>query len=108
MFMESNDLFPIEQKGCIRGSCSCKNQLLINGMIFKDCKSKLRNLSMAWTDYRTAFDSVPHSWILKVLNLFKLSSVLINFLRINMSMWETTLNLTDQNGNLKSKPIKIN
>ena len=23
-----------------------------------------------------------------------------------MSMWETTLNLTHQNGNLKSKPIK--
>ena len=25
-----------------------------------------------------------------------------------MSMWETTLNLTNQNGNLQSKPIKIN
>ena len=25
-----------------------------------------------------------------------------------MSMWETTLNLTHQNGNLKLKPIKIN
>ena len=37
-----------------------------------------------------------------------ISPVLINFLRKNMSMWETTLNLTHQNGNLKSKPIKIN
>ena len=47
VFMESNDLFPIEQKGCRRGSYGCKNLLLINEMIFKDCKSKHRNLTMA-------------------------------------------------------------
>ena len=59
---------------------------------------------MAWTDYRKAFDSVLHSWVLKVLDFFKVSLVLINFLRINMSMWETT----HQNGNFKSNPTKIN
>ena len=45
VFMEANDLFPIEQKGCGRGSCGCKDQLLINRvminrMIIEDCKSK--------------------------------------------------------------------
>ena len=55
-----------------------------------------------------AFDSVPHSWILKAFDLFEISSVLINFLRINMPMWETILNLALQNDNFKSKPIKIN
>ena len=59
---------------------------------------------MAWTDYRKAFDSVLHSWVLKVLDFFKVSLVLINFLRINMPMWETT----HQNGNFKSNPKKIN
>ena len=49
---------------------------------------------------------VSHSTILKVLNLFKISPVLINFLWINMSMWKTTLDLTYQNGSLKSKPKK--
>ena len=68
---------------------------------------KHRNLSMAWIDYGKAFDSVPHSWILKALDLFEISSVLINFLRKNMPMWETTLNLSHENSNLKSKPIKI-
>ena len=62
---------------------------------------------MAWIDYHKAFDSGPHNWILKVVDLSKISSVLINFLRINMSMWETALNLTHQNSNIKSKPIKI-
>ena len=46
VFMEANDLFPIEQKGCGRGSCGYKDQLLINRMIIEDCKSKHRNLSM--------------------------------------------------------------
>ena len=108
VFMMANDLFPIEQKGCKRGFYGCKGQLLINRMIIEDCKSKHRNLSIAWIEYRKAFDSVPHSWALKVLDLFKISPVLINFLRINMSMWKITLNLTYQNGNLKLKPIKIN
>ena len=42
VFMETNDLFPIEQKGCRRGSYGCKDQLLINQMIIKDCKAKHR------------------------------------------------------------------
>ena len=78
-------------------------------MIIKDCKSKHRNSSMAWIDYCKAFDSELHGWILKVLDLvlFKISPVLINFLRINMSSWEATLNLTHPNGNVNEKPIKI-
>ena len=106
--METNDLFPTEQKGCRRESYGCRDQLLINQMIIEDCKSKHRNLSMTWIDYRKVFDSVPRSWILKVLDLFKISPVSINFLKVNMSVWETALNLIHQYGNLKSKPIKIN
>ena len=86
VFMENNDIFPIEQKGCRRRSNGCKDQLLINRMIIEDCKSKHRNLSMAWADYCKAFDIVQYSLILKVLDLFKISPVLINFLRINVNV----------------------
>ena len=40
-------------------------------MIKEDCKSKHRNLSMTWIDYRKAFDNLPHNSILKALNLFQ-------------------------------------
>ena len=50
----------------------------------------------------------PYCWILKVSDLFKIPHVLINFLRINISMRETALSLIHQNGNLKSKPIILN
>ena len=45
-------------------------------MIKEDCKSKHRNLSMTWIDYRKAFDNLPHNSILKALNLFQFSAYL--------------------------------
>ena len=47
-YMETNEAFPFEQKGCNRGSYGCKDQLVINKMIIEHCKSKHRNLSMTW------------------------------------------------------------
>ena len=46
-FMEANKLFPLEQKGCKRGSYGCKDQLLINRMLMENCQKNNRNLSMA-------------------------------------------------------------
>ena len=40
VFMKTNDLFPIEQKGCRKESYGCKDQLLISQMIVEDLKSK--------------------------------------------------------------------
>ena len=106
-FIESNDLFPIEQKGCKRGSYGCKDQLLINRMVIENCKSRHRTLSMAWIDYRKAFDSVPHNWIIKTLQLQKISSIIINLLKVNMSFWKTNLILSHENGTLRSNPIDV-
>ena len=69
--LDENDLLPKEQKGCRRGSYGCKDQLLINKAIIEDAKKKKKNLSTAWIDYKKAFDSVPHDWILKCLEMYK-------------------------------------
>lgn len=62
---------------------------------------------MAWIDYRKEFDSVLHDWILKALELFKVSPILINFLWVNMSLWRTILLLSQESRNLQSNPINI-
>ena len=49
-YLEQKKLLPEEQKGCRRGSCGTKNQLLIDKTVFKDCKKRYSNLSMAWID----------------------------------------------------------
>ena len=107
-FMEQNELFPLEQKGCKRGSYGCKDQLLINKMILENCRNRHKNLSTAWIDYKKAFDSVPHSWILKSLEIFNISPTIINFLKHNMSLWNTTLFLSHCDGVMKSNNININ
>ena len=99
--MEANKLFPLGQKGCKRGSYGCKDQLLINRMPMENCQKNHRNLSIAWIDYRKTFDSIPHGWILRALDIFKLSPTIINFLQHNMGLWNTNLRLTHANGTTK-------
>ena len=70
MFLEEYNLLPPEQKCCKRGTDGCKDQLLINKMILEDCTSKKKNLSTAWIDCQKAFDRVPHSWIMKVIEIY--------------------------------------
>ena len=106
-FLDENSILPHEQKGCKRNSYGCKDQLLINKMILEDSKRKNKNLSTAWIDYRKAFDSVPHDWILKSLEMYKISPTITNFLKSSMSKWNTSLFLSHDAGITKSHPLKI-
>ena len=76
-------------------------------MILEHCRKGKRNLSTAWIDYKKAFDSVPHSWILKTMEMYKLSPVLINFMRHIMGTWKTTMILNYSMGNIMTNPIRI-
>ena len=105
--MEANKLFPLEQNGCKRGSNGYKDQLLINRMLMENCQKNHRNLSMAWIDYRKSFDRVPHGWILRVLDIFKLSPTIISFLQHNMRLWNTNLGLTRADGTTNTDSLRI-
>ena len=37
--------------------------------ILENCKKRKKNLSTARIDYKKAFDSVPHSWILQMYKI---------------------------------------
>ena len=90
-FLIDSSLFQDEQRGCKHGSCGCKDQLLINKMILENCRNHNTNPSIAWIDYKKAFDGVPFSWIKKCLETLKISPNLRNFLSHSMHMWKTTL-----------------
>ena len=96
-----------EQKGCIRNKLGTKDQLLINKTILENCKRRGKNLSIAWIDYKKAFDSVPHSWILRCLELYNVNRELIAFIRSQMSMWNTTISLNHSEGKIVIPDIKI-
>ena len=67
--LHRNNLLPDEQKGCRKGSRGTKDQLLIDKAVLRQVRMKKRFLSMAWIDYRKAYDMLPHSWILETLGL---------------------------------------
>lgn len=106
--LEKNEYLPAEQKGCKKGSYGCKDQLIINKAILEEVSSRKKNLTTAWVDYKKAFDSVPHDWILKCLNMYNISPTLTMFLEHSMQQWSTTLTLNHSEGQLKSRKLSIN
>ena len=90
-FLDENEVVPEEQKGCKRNSRGTKDQLLVDKTILADCKKRHKNLTMAWVDYKKAYDMVPHSWILECMRLYGVSDSVTNFLKRSMSKWMVQL-----------------
>ena len=59
-----NGIITPEQSGGKKNVWGTTEQLLLNKAILKEARSKKRNLYTVWLDYRKAFDSVPHEWLL--------------------------------------------
>ena len=88
--LAGNNLLPDEQKGCRKRSRGTKDQLLIDKMILKDAKLG-KNLSMAWIDYKKAYDMVPHSWINEVVDMLGVAGNIGGLLSNSMTGWKTQL-----------------
>ena len=103
-YLEINNIFPSEQKGCKRKSRGTKDQLLIDKTVMKDCKKRHTNLGMAWIDYRKAYDMIPHSWILESLKMVNVADNVIEMLKRSMNNWN--VNLTSSGDFLGNVNIK--
>ena len=68
--LEKKHLLPDEQKGCGRNSKGKKDQLIIGKMVTRNCKRRQIGLAMAWVVYKKAYVMIPHSWIIKCLQMF--------------------------------------
>ena len=51
----------------------------------------MTNLSMAWIDYKKAYDMVPRSWILKCLKMVRGAKNMITIISNSMANWKTVL-----------------
>ena len=89
--LETNGLLAYEQKGCSKGSRETKDQLLVDKAILKNCRRRLTNLSMTWIDYKKAYDMVPHSRILKCLEMVRGAKNMITIISNSMMNWKTVL-----------------
>ena len=103
----SNELIPSEQKGNSTNSKGCIDQLLIDKVILSDAKRNKKHLSVAWIDYKKAFDSVPHSWIVESLQMHGINKNLVRFIESTSKMWKTNLNLNHEKGTLDAGEINV-
>ena len=81
----------INRRGAAKGSRGSKDQLLIDKAILKNWRRRLTNLSMAWIDYKKAYDMVLHSWILKCLEMVGAANNMISIISNSMVNWKTVL-----------------
>ncbi|XP_037930235.1 uncharacterized protein LOC119664965 [Teleopsis dalmanni] len=106
-YLTQNDIMCVEQKGCKKHAKGCKEQLIIDQIILEQAAKKNRNLHMCFIDYMKAFDSIPHSWLIEVLNIYGIHSTIVNFLEHNMTRWRTNIEMFTQNGVIRTDEISI-
>ncbi|XP_044766273.1 uncharacterized protein LOC123322393 [Coccinella septempunctata] len=106
--LKEHNMMAEEQGGCRMKTKGCKELLVIDNIITKQARKKLRSISVAWVDYKKAFDSVPHTWLLKVLEMHGISQKVIELLKHLMKTWRTALSMRSGNSAIRSEQIKIN
>ena len=90
---EKNSIIAIEQAGGKKEVWGCTEQLMINKTDFEEVKINHRSLITIWLDYQKAFDSVPHEWLIKSLELANIPTKVINALKELIKKWATNIHL---------------
>ena len=68
------------------------------------CKGRHTKLSLAWIDYRKAYDMIPHCWILECLDIFGIAGTVKQFVMDSMLKWK--VELTSMEKSLGDVPIR--
>ena len=76
-------------------------------MIVKHAKKIKNNLNITWIDYRKAFDSIPHAWIIRVMQIYKVCDVIVRFIQQSMLQWNMIMMLMHEKGCLKTGNISV-
>ena len=105
--LTDNNILTEEQKGCRKHSQGCKEQLIIDNIILNQTQKNQRNLTVSYIDYKKAFDSVPHTWLMKVLEIYKISPTIRNLLSVLMAQWRTRIYLQSNDISLQTNTIPI-
>jgi len=95
----------VEQRGGKKGLSGCKENLLIDRCITQDAVQHKRNLSMAWIDYRKAYDTTSHELLLHLLQCLAIPPELATCIEHLMQLWRTKFSIRSGNNTITTEPI---
>ena len=101
------EIMQLDQRGAKANCSGTSDNLLIDDMVLKDAHDSKRNLACGWVDVKKAYDSVSHSWILKMLAIHRFPSKLQHTVARLMKSWNTVLVIPLENEDMESPPISI-
>ena len=102
---ETNNIITPEQVAAKKSSWGCADQLLINKEVMDEVRRGRKNMFCLWLDYRKAFDSVSHPWLIKSLQLAKVLPILINAIEKLTRTWATNAYIKTDKENVESGRI---
>ena len=91
--LDDQNLLPNEQKGCKKMSRGCKEQLLIDKLILKNCKRRKTDLQMCFIDYKKAYDKIPHSWIIESMKICGVAPNIISLFQVSLTQSKVELKM---------------
>ena len=62
-----------------------------NRCILQNCRKRKTSVSMAWVDYKKAYDMVPHSSIITTMRMVGLADNIIGLIKQSVNKWKTNL-----------------
>ena len=107
LHVETQNIMTEEQKGCRKGSKGCKEQLIIDSVILNQASKKNRKLFCCYIDYQKAYDSVPHTWLIRALEIYKVHPTVVKFLGHLMQSWRTEIYLMTDEQTITTPEIRI-
>ena len=93
-----NQLLPPEQKALRKGRRGCLDALVIDGAVTQEAKLHRRDLSVAWIDYKKAFDMTPHVWLTRMLKSIRPPTAVRKAIIALIPHWKTTLTIATVGG----------
>ena len=76
---------------CRKDSRGTNDLLFIDRAVIKEVNSRNNTLAVDWIYNKKAYDMVPHSWIIKCLNLFGVLENIKSLLVNSMEKWKEIL-----------------
>ncbi|XP_045503596.1 uncharacterized protein LOC123700429 [Colias croceus] len=105
--IHEHNIMAEEQKGCRKNSQGCKEQLTIDSVASIQALRQKRSIYTMYIDYKKAFDSVPHSWLIYILKHYKINHTIIHFLENIMRNWNTKLKVHNSQKTTETDVISI-